>query len=117
MYQQVAVSDAKYYHTTSKEAEMIKCAQNTMLASRVSLANMIFDACEENNIDSLFWTPSEESDSIRIRVRDPDSYNEKSGKYDTEDISGWYFSVTGSRAAKMAGAGSEIRSNGKGFNK
>ena len=69
------------------------------------------------NADSLAWTPSTESDSIRIRVRDPDSYNEKAGKYDTEDISGWYFSVTGSRAAKIAGAGSDIRSNGKGFNK
>ncbi len=30
---------------------MIKCAQNTMLASRVALANMIFDSCEKNGID------------------------------------------------------------------
>ena len=51
LYQKIAVSSAKYYHTTSKEAEMIKCAQNAMLASRVALANMIFDACEENNLD------------------------------------------------------------------
>ena len=51
MYEKVAVSNAKYYHTTSKEAEMIKCAQNAMLASRVALANMIFDACEENKVD------------------------------------------------------------------
>ena len=51
MYQKVAVSNAVYYHTTSKEAEMIKCAQNTMLASRVSLANMIYDACEKNKIN------------------------------------------------------------------
>ena len=33
------------------EAEMIKCSQNTMLASRVALANMIYDACEANNLD------------------------------------------------------------------
>ena len=51
MYQQVSVAKAKYYHTTTKEAEMIKTAQNTMLASRVALANMIFDACERNNVD------------------------------------------------------------------
>ena len=51
MYQKIAVPNAKYYHTTTKEAEMIKCAQNTMLASRVALANMIYDACHENNID------------------------------------------------------------------
>ncbi len=51
MYQKVAVSHAKFYHTTSKEAEMIKTAQNTMLASRVALANMVYDACESNNVD------------------------------------------------------------------
>ena len=53
MYQKVAISDANYYHTTTKEAEMIKTAQNTMLASRVALANMIYDACNENNVDYL----------------------------------------------------------------
>ena len=51
LYMKVAVSHAKYYHTTPREAEMIKCAQNTMLASRVALANMIYDACQKNNID------------------------------------------------------------------
>lgn len=51
MYQKVAVPNAEYYNTTSKEAEMIKTAQNTMLACRVALANMIYDACEENNVD------------------------------------------------------------------
>jgi len=51
MYQNVAIDHAKYYHTSTTEAEMIKCAQNTMLASRVALANMIFDACQENNIN------------------------------------------------------------------
>ena len=47
MYQKVAVSHAKYFHTSYKEAEMIKTAQNTMLASRVALANMVYDACEK----------------------------------------------------------------------
>ena len=51
MYKKVAVPHAKYFHTSASEAEMIKTAQNTMLASRVALANMIYDACEENNID------------------------------------------------------------------
>ncbi len=71
----------------------------------------------EENIDSLAWTPSEESDSIRIRIRDPDSFDEKAGKYKTEDISGWYFSVTGGRAAKITGVKSENRFNGKDFSK
>tara|TARA_B100000029_G_C17511477_1_gene936434 strand:+ start:318 stop:1124 length:807 start_codon:yes stop_codon:yes gene_type:complete len=51
MYRKVLITKAKYYHTTSKEAEMIKCAQNTMLASRVSIANIIYDACQDHNID------------------------------------------------------------------
>ncbi len=51
MFQKVLVSNAKYYHTTTTEAEMIKCAQNTMLASRVALANMIYDACQNQGIE------------------------------------------------------------------
>ena len=51
MFEKVLLSEAKYYNTTVTEGEMIKCAQNTMLASRVALANMIFDACKEHNID------------------------------------------------------------------
>ena len=51
MYEKIAVSHAKYYHTSIKEAEMIKCAQNTMLASRVALSNMIYDACKSNDVD------------------------------------------------------------------
>lgn len=51
MFQEVLLPNARYYHTTTQEAEMIKCAQNTMLASRVAIANMIFDSCTENKID------------------------------------------------------------------
>lgn len=51
LYERVAVDNAKYYQTTFKEAEMIKCSQNTMLASRVSLANMIYEACNKHSID------------------------------------------------------------------
>ena len=51
MYQKVTVPNVKFYHTSIKEAEMIKCAQNTMLASRVALANMIYDACQENDVE------------------------------------------------------------------
>ena len=40
MFQEVLVEKAKYYHTNFNEAEMIKCAQNAMLGSRVALANI-----------------------------------------------------------------------------
>lgn len=51
MYKEVLLETASYYHTSMKEAEMIKCAQNTMLAGRVALANMIYDACDENQVN------------------------------------------------------------------
>ena len=51
MYSRVLIKEANYYQTTTTEAEMIKCAQNTMLASRVALANMIFEACTSNSVD------------------------------------------------------------------
>ena len=43
--------DANYYNVTPREAEMIKCCQNTMLASRVATSNMIFDICRNMNVD------------------------------------------------------------------
>ena len=51
MYEKVLINDAIYYHTSCREAEMIKISQNTMLASRVAIANMIFDACNANDVD------------------------------------------------------------------
>ena len=51
MYKEVTIPEASFYHTSTKEAEMIKCAQNTMLASRVAIANMIFDSCQNINVD------------------------------------------------------------------
>jgi len=51
MFKIVLISNAEYYQTSKTEAEMIKCAQNTMLASRIALANMIYDACTDNEID------------------------------------------------------------------
>ena len=51
MYCKVLRSDAKYYHTSLTEAEMVKSSQNTMLASRVAIANVIYDACQKFNID------------------------------------------------------------------
>lgn len=51
LYKQVAVDKAHYFMTTSTEAELVKCAQNTMLASRVALANMIYDSCMNLGVD------------------------------------------------------------------
>ena len=51
LFESVLDRRAEYFHTSYEEAEMIKLAQNTMLASRVAIANMIFDACQKNGVD------------------------------------------------------------------
>jgi len=51
MYEKVLSNKAVYYPTTLVEAEMVKYSQNTMLASRVALANMIYDACLSLDVD------------------------------------------------------------------
>jgi len=51
MYEKVLIEEAEYFHTSFDAAEMVKLAQNAMLASRVALANIIFDSCESYNID------------------------------------------------------------------
>ena len=51
LYENVLCEEARYFMTTKTEAEMIKISQNTMLASRVLIANMIFEACNEANLD------------------------------------------------------------------
>ena len=74
-------------------------------------------ASGEVNVDSLTWSPVTISDSIRIRVRDPDSFDENVGKYKTEDISGWYFSVSGGMNSRITSVRPGDELNGKGFSK
>ena len=45
-----------------------------------------------SNIDSLSWTPSVIADSVRIRIQDTNSK--------LNDISGWYFSISGGQYSR-----------------
>ena len=78
-------------------------------------ADWVEIASEIANVDSLPWIPVAESDSVRLRIRDPNSFDDKAGIYKTEDKSGWYFSVVGGRAAKRAGVNTDNKSIGKRF--
>ena len=49
VYQEALSENAEFFHVSPTEAEMIKYAQNTTLASRVAIANIIYDACK--NVD------------------------------------------------------------------
>lgn len=91
MYSEVLNSDAKYIHTTLAESEMIKCAQNTMLASRVALANMIFDACSKNSIDyqkirEVAFDPFDIIGPYMTQVPGPDGSRGFGGKCLPKDI-------------------------------
>ena len=92
MYQKVAVSHAKYFHTSYKEAENDKDrSKNTMLASRVALANMVYDACEKNGIDyqkvkEIAFDNFEILGPHMVQVPGPDGFRGFGGKCLPKDI-------------------------------
>ena len=94
MYQAVSVPHARYYHTTTTEAEMIKCAQNTMLASRVALANMIYDACQDHGIEydkirQIAFDNFEILGPYMVQVPGPDGKRGFGGKCLPKDVRGF----------------------------
>jgi nucleotide sugar dehydrogenase len=95
MFTKVTVPNAQYYHTTTTEAEMIKCVQNTMLASRVALANMIFDACQDYNIDydklkAIAFDRFDVLGPHMVQVPGPDGNRGFGGKCLPKDIRAFY---------------------------
>ena len=94
LYQKVAVSNAEYHKVTPLEAEMIKYAQNTMLASRVALANIIHDACDEHSISydiirKLAFDDLELLGPHMVQVPGPDGNKGFGGKCLPKDIMGF----------------------------
>ncbi len=94
MYQAVSVPHARYYHTATTEAEMIKCAQNTMLASRVALANMIYDACQNHGIEydkirQIAFDNFEILGPHMVQVPGPDGKRGFGGKCLPKDVRGF----------------------------
>jgi len=94
MYKLVCLENANYYNTTPIEAEMIKYSQNTMLASRVAIANLIFDACSERQIDynmirSIAFDKFEIIGPYMTQVPGPDGERGFGGKCLPKDIRGF----------------------------
>jgi len=94
MYERVAVPQARYYHLSFREAEMVKYAQNTMLASRVVLANMIYDACEAQDInyDTVREIAFDSFDILgphMVQVPGPDGKRGFGGKCLPKDVRGF----------------------------
>ena len=94
MYENVSISHAKYYHLSFTEAEMIKYAQNTMLASRVALANIIYDACEQYGLDynlvrEIAFDSFEILGPHMVQVPGPDGKRGFGGKCLPKDIRGF----------------------------
>lgn len=91
MYKKVLVSEAQYFHTSLDEAEFIKTSQNTMLASRVALANVIYDACVERNVDyekvrDIAFTRFDIIGPHMTQVPGPDGHRGFGGKCLPKDI-------------------------------
>jgi nucleotide sugar dehydrogenase len=94
MFHKVLLPDIKYYHTTCKEAEMVKSAQNTMLASRVAISNMIYDGCKENGVDynkirEIAFNPFDIIGPNMTLVPGPDGKRGFGGKCLPKDIRGF----------------------------
>ena len=51
MYNNVLASDCSYHKVTYEAAELIKYSQNMTLASRVSISNIVYDACLKYGVD------------------------------------------------------------------
>ena len=47
IYEKVLLEDTEYFHTSYITAEMLKISQNVTLASRVAVANIVYDACQK----------------------------------------------------------------------
>ena len=94
MYEKILNKDAKYYKTKNKEAEMIKYSQNTLLASRVAISNIIYDCCEEIDVDyqkvkEIGFEPFSVIGSNMIQVPGPDGHRGYGGKCLPKDIGGF----------------------------
>uniref|UniRef100_A0A6C0J879 UDP-glucose/GDP-mannose dehydrogenase dimerisation domain-containing protein n=1 Tax=viral metagenome TaxID=1070528 RepID=A0A6C0J879_9ZZZZ len=94
MYEKVLIKDAKYYKTNYKEAEMIKFSQNTLLASRVAISNIIYDCCEEIDVDyqkvkEIGFEPFSVIGSNMTQVPGPDGHRGYGGKCLPKDINGF----------------------------
>ena len=94
MYSYVLKKDTKYFLVSYKEAELIKYAQNTTLASRVAIANIIYDACKELNVDynhlrELAFDNFEILGPHMVQVPGPDGKRGFGGKCLPKDIAGF----------------------------
>ena len=94
MFEEILLPNIKYYCTSLKEAEMVKSAQNTMLASRVAISNMIYDGCRKMNIDydkirEIAFNPFEIIGPHMTLVPGPDGHRGFGGKCLPKDIRGF----------------------------
>ena len=86
--------DSEYFNLTFKEAEMVKYAQNTTLASRVALANLVYDACDKFNINyqkirEIAFDRFDILGPSMVQVPGPDGLRGFGGKCLPKDIMGF----------------------------
>ena len=51
IFESVLPEESKFYSVSYETAELIKYSQNMTLASRVAVANLVYDACQEFGVD------------------------------------------------------------------
>jgi len=94
IYKKVLSTNTEYFRTTFVEAEIIKYSQNTTLASRVAVANTIYDLCSDfdanyNFIRKIAFDSFEILGPHMVEVPGPDGKRGFGGKCLPKDIMGF----------------------------
>ena len=94
IYKKVLPKYTEYFRTSFVEAEIIKYSQNTTLASRVAIANTIFDLCSDfgvnyNFIRKIAFDGFEILGPHMVEVPGPDGRRGFGGKCLPKDIMGF----------------------------
>tara|TARA_Y100000004_G_scaffold57301_2_gene63808 strand:- start:1485 stop:2267 length:783 start_codon:yes stop_codon:yes gene_type:complete len=94
LYKRILDENAEYYWFSFREAEMLKISQNTILASRVAVANIVYDACEElgvnyDKIKQVGFDKFEVIGKHMTQVPGPDGNRGFGGKCLPKDIAGF----------------------------
>ena len=94
LYKRILDENAEYYWFSFREAEMLKISQNTILASRVAVANIVYDACGElgvnyDKIKQVGFDKFEVIGQHMTQVPGPDGNRGFGGKCLPKDIAGF----------------------------
>ena len=94
LFESVLAKGTEYYGVNYETAELIKYSQNMTLASRVAIANIVYDVCQKYNVDyqilkKIAFDSFEILGPYMVEVPGPDGQRGFGGKCLPKDTSGF----------------------------